>query len=95
MAKQARGTTPTQETGETCVSSELLGRIRAEYREMPGLCLTLAQAARLWGLTPGACSEVLQALVAEGVLTCTREVRYVAAVTELDPRTRTQRPGAA
>jgi hypothetical protein len=92
MATQARSTTLTRETGETCVSSELLGRIRAEYREMPGLRLTPAQAARLWGLTPGVCAEVLQALVAAGVLTCTREVRYIAAVTELD---RTQRPGAA
>ena len=30
--------------------SELLGRIRGEYLEMPGLKLTLAQAQRLWGL---------------------------------------------
>jgi hypothetical protein len=46
---------------------------------MPGLCLTAAQAARLWGLTPGVCAEVLQTLVAEGALICTREARYVAA----------------
>ena len=26
-----------------------LGRIRSEYIEMPGLVLTLSQAARLWG----------------------------------------------
>jgi hypothetical protein len=29
---------------------EWLRRIRGEYLEMPGLCLTLAQAQRLWGL---------------------------------------------
>jgi hypothetical protein len=59
---------------------------------MPGLCLTPAQAARLWGLTPGVCSEVLQALVAEGALICTRDARYVAAATEPAPRRRA--PGA-
>jgi hypothetical protein len=25
-------------------------RILAEFREMPGMCLTIAQAARLWAL---------------------------------------------
>lgn len=38
--------------------------IRAEYNEMPGLCLTVAQASRLWGLPPERCREVLDALVA-------------------------------
>ena len=74
-----RGTMPAQ-AGETALSSELLARIRAEYREMPGLCLTPAQAARLWGLTPAICARALAALVAEGALVCTREVRYVGAV---------------
>jgi hypothetical protein len=78
---------------EACVSSELLARIRAEYREMPGLCLTSAQAARLWGLTPGVCAQVLQALVAEGALIRTPEVRYVAAATAVAPRRRA--PGAS
>jgi hypothetical protein len=31
--------------------------------EMPGLQLTLPQAARLWGLEPRACHDVVQALV--------------------------------
>lgn len=26
--------------------------IRAEYLEIPGLCLTMEQAQRLWGLDP-------------------------------------------
>jgi hypothetical protein len=82
MVDDARGTTLTLDPGDPRVPSELLARIRAEYREMPGLCLTPAQAARLWGLTPGVCAEVLQALVADGTLTCTRDVRYVAAATE-------------
>jgi hypothetical protein len=86
MEGNAPSTTGTHGSRDPRISPELLARIRAEYREMPGLCLTPAQAARLWGLTPGACAEVLQALVADGTLTCTRDVRYVAAVTE--PRRR-------
>jgi hypothetical protein len=92
MRGGARSTTVTQESRERRVPPELLARIRAEYREMPGLCLTPAQAARLWGLTPEVCAEVLQALGAEGALICTRELRYVAAATEPTPRPRA--PGA-
>ena len=67
------------ESGGTTVSSSVLARIRAEYREMPGLCLTAAQAARLWGLPPGVCTALLRTLVDEGALTQTADVRYVAA----------------
>jgi hypothetical protein len=88
MRDDARSTTVTQESREPQVSPELLARIRAEYREMPGLCLTPAQAARLWGLTPSVCAEVLQALVAQGALICTRDVCYVAAAAERGPRRR-------
>lgn len=73
------------------IPSELLARVRGEYREMPGLHLTLAQAARLWGLTPDVCATVLRALVAEGTLTCTREVHFVATATA--PGSRRGAPG--
>lgn len=43
-------------------------RIRAEYREMPGLCLTLSQAARLFDLDLVQCARVLDTLVKEGAL---------------------------
>ena len=43
-------------------------RVRAEYREMPGMRLTLAQAARLFNLELGACERVLESLVLEGAL---------------------------
>lgn len=43
-------------------------RILAEYREMPGLCLTLPQAARLWALDTTRCRTLLDGLVAEGRL---------------------------
>jgi len=43
--------------------SVLLARIRGEFLEMPGLRLTPAQAARLWGLTEPMARALLQALV--------------------------------
>ena len=53
-------------------------RIVAEYREMPGLNLTLAQASRLFGLAPDQCAAVLQTLVAEGRLRRREDGRYCA-----------------
>ena len=46
-----------------CVMEDVLPRIRGEYLEMPGLCLTLAQAQRLWGLDALTCEDVLRELV--------------------------------
>jgi Fic family protein len=43
-------------------------RVRAEYDEMPGLCLTLAQAERFWHLDRRTCSGVLEELVKQGFL---------------------------
>jgi hypothetical protein len=43
-------------------------RILAEYREMPGLRLTLRHAARLWAMDPVHCQAILDALVASGRL---------------------------
>lgn len=43
-------------------------RIRSEYREMPGLRLTLPQAARFFGLEPASCARVLDRLVVDGEL---------------------------
>ena len=39
--------------------AQLLRRIKAEYIEMPGLRLTVAQAGRLWGLDTPACLDLL------------------------------------
>lgn len=38
-------------------------RVRKEFLEMPGLRLTIRQAARLWGLEPTACEHVIEVLV--------------------------------
>lgn len=43
-------------------------RIHAEYKEMPGLRLTLPQAARLFNLELARCAQALDALVNVGVL---------------------------
>ena len=43
-------------------------RVRSEFREMPGLTLTLEQAARLWSLDAGTCREVLGQLIEAGFL---------------------------
>jgi hypothetical protein len=41
----------------------LVNRVRSEFIEMPGLRLTIRQAARLWGLEPPACEKVIDTLV--------------------------------
>ena len=46
----------------------LLPRIRGEFREMPGLHLTLGQAARLFDLGEDACRVAFGALTDEGFL---------------------------
>ena len=43
-------------------------RIPVEYREMPGLRLTLRQAARLWAMDAVPCQAILDSLVAAGSL---------------------------
>ena len=54
-------------------------RVRAEYREMPGLCLTREQARCLWALDTQVCDRVLSHLVASGFLTLTEHATYVRA----------------
>jgi hypothetical protein len=48
-------------TDETFMAA--LHRAKAEYLEMPGLRLTLAQAQRLWAFDRSLCHAVLAALV--------------------------------
>jgi hypothetical protein len=63
---------------DTMVAPEsLLARIRGEYREMPGLRLTPAQARRLWQLDPPICDAILNALLAEGFLSQTRDGSFI------------------
>jgi len=57
--------------GDRC--AEAVRRARAEFREMPGLKLTEAQAARLLSFDSVLCRAVLAALVDQRFLTRTRD----------------------
>ena len=57
----------------------LLERVEAEYREMPGLSLTLPQAQRLWTADRATCEEVFSRLLARRVLRETSAGRFVRA----------------
>lgn len=58
------------------VNEGLLLRIRAEYREMPGLRLTVAQAARLWALDRDTCEAALERLAHMNYLRRTLDGAY-------------------
>jgi hypothetical protein len=47
---------------------DLLRHIRVEYAEMPGLCLTIHQASRLFCLRHDICARALDELVANHYL---------------------------
>ena len=61
----------------TAALHELLRRIESEYREMPGMCVTAPQAARLWGLDSTTCAFVLMTLVERHILRRTPRGTYV------------------
>lgn len=54
-----------------------LARIQGEYREMPGLKLTAAQASRFWHLGADDSRVLLDQLVHAGVLWLTPDGHYV------------------
>jgi hypothetical protein len=57
---------------------QLLGRIRSEFLEMPGLCLTVRQAARLWNVEVATSETALRLLVRRHFLHQTADGQYVA-----------------
>ena len=59
--------------------SPLVQRIESEYREMPGLRLTAAQAQRLWALDANTCRVILAALVRKRFLRRTANGMYLRA----------------
>jgi DNA-binding IclR family transcriptional regulator len=56
--------------------TDLAQRARAEFREMPGMSLTTAQAARLWQLSPDTAEILLAELVEAGFLVRRDGQRY-------------------
>ena len=59
------------------VVSLLIERVLGEYREMPGLALTLVQAQRLWGMEAAMARQVIEALVSSGALQWSRDGRLI------------------
>ena len=59
------------------VGDGVLTRIRGEYREMPGLKLTMVQARRLWDLDASTCDTLLATLVQSGFLRRTADGGFI------------------
>src|SRR5262245_13348871 len=70
--------------------SQLATRVYGEYREMPGLILTVRQAARLFGVTPVLADAVLLELQRASVLARTNEGAF--ALIDTPSRERTAMP---
>jgi hypothetical protein len=65
-------------TVETQLDDQILRRIYAEYCEMPGLRLTLAQAERLFGIPRPVCATLLDTMVARELLRLRPDGTYAA-----------------
>ena len=61
------------------IDPRLLDRVLGEYREMPGLALTVEQACRLWGCDADACQRVVDVLVERHLLRWSRDGRLIRA----------------
>ena len=60
----------------TSKQDALLRRARGEYREMPGMRLTVDQAMRLWDLDRATCQSLLSSLVEARFLAIDEHGRY-------------------
>jgi hypothetical protein len=60
----------------TSKEDALLRRVRGEYREMPGMRLTIDQAMRLWDLDRQTCQSLLHSLVEAHFLEVDAHGRY-------------------
>jgi hypothetical protein len=56
---------------------DVLQRVQGEFVEMPGLCLTAAQAQRLWGLDREVCDSLLETLVSANFLAQRRDGSFI------------------
>jgi hypothetical protein len=61
---------------KTSDDKRLLARVRGEYRELPGMRLTIEQAMRLWSLDRQACTGIFDSLVASHDLEIDGTGRY-------------------
>jgi len=74
MVTAVRDTAPA-----TTTVRDVLLRVQGEYREMPGLKLTDAQAQRLLGIDCDTCTVVLSTLLERGFLRRTNNGLYIRA----------------
>ena len=74
MVTAVRDTAPTATT-----IRDVLQRVQGEYRDMPGLKLTEAQAQRLLGIDCDTCAVILSTLTERGFLRRTHNGLYVRA----------------
>jgi hypothetical protein len=51
-------------------TARLLAAIRREFRDHPGIVVTLPQAQSRWSLDKSHCTRALERLMAEGFLSC-------------------------
>ena len=61
------------------VMRDLTRRVQAEYAEMPGLSVTLAQAQRLLAIDEPTCALIFRSLIKRGLLRRTSQGRYIRA----------------
>jgi hypothetical protein len=71
--EERRAMAPKIGAGAPKAMSALAIRVHGEYREMPGLRLTVRQAARLFSLTPDLADAVLQELRHASILACSND----------------------
>jgi hypothetical protein len=68
---------PQESVANTPALDDVLNRVKGEYHEMPGMCVTPVQAQRLWGLDSATCELVLTTLLERGVVRRTLRGMYV------------------
>jgi len=59
---------------------QLVRRIQHEFREMPGLRVTLEQAQRRWNMDELISQQILEALVADNFLARARDGTFIRAM---------------
>src|SRR5262245_2187097 len=75
--EERRVTGPRKGAGAPEAMSPLAIRVHGEYREMPGLRLTVRQAARLFSLAPDLADTVLHELRCASILACSNDGSFV------------------
>lgn len=59
---------PCRDRRDVATRHELVQRVAGEFREIPGLCVTVEQASRLFGMSTDSCERILQSLCDDGVV---------------------------